>query len=182
MSAASFSELPPLLGPRAALRPAQAADRAAFIAAAQASVTLHSPWVTAPSDEATFDAWIKNAGPSFHPLLLVSQDDGGLVGVYNLSQIVLGNFCSAYLGAYAFAPFAGRGLMAEGLGLLLQHAFDRVGLHRVEANIQPGNTRSLRLFERGGFKLEGRSPRYLRINGEWCDHERWALTVEDWRA
>ena len=139
MSAASFSELPPLLGPRAALRPAQAADRAAFIAAAQASVTLHSPWVTAPSDEAAFDTWIKNAGPSFHPLLLVSQDDGGLVGVYNLSQIVLGNFCSAYLGAYAFAPFA-------------------------------------------GFKLEGRSPRYLRINGEWCDHERWALTVEDWRA
>ena len=181
MSAPSFMDLPPLIGPRTLLRPVQAADRAAFITAAQASAALHARWVTAPSDEATFDAWIKNAGPSFHPLLLVSQD-GGLAGVYNLSQLVLGNFCSAYLGAYAFAPYAGRGLMAEGLALLLQHAFERAGLHRVEANIQPGNTRSLRLFERGGFKLEGRSPRYLRINGEWCDHERWALTVEDWRA
>ncbi|MEY3209552.1 MAG: hypothetical protein RIT28_33 [Pseudomonadota bacterium] len=176
----AFTELPPLLGPRTLLRPVQAADRAAFLAAAQASATLHAPWVTAPSDEASFDAWVNNAGPSFHPLLLVSRDDGGLAGVYNLSQLVLGNFCSAYLGAYAFVPYAGRGLMAEGLDLLLQHAFQRAGLHRIEANIQPGNTRSLRLFERGGFRLEGRSPRYLRINGVWCDHERWALTVEDW--
>jgi ribosomal-protein-alanine N-acetyltransferase len=182
MSASSFAALPPLVGPRTLLRPAQADDRDAFLAAAQASVTLHAPWVTAPSDEAAFDAWLHNAGPSFHPMLLVNRDDGGLAGVYNLSQLVLGNFCSAYLGAYAFAPHAGRGLMAEGLALLLHHAFERAGLHRVEANIQPGNTRSIKLFERGGFKREGLSPRYLRIGGLWCDHERWALTVEDWRG
>ena len=133
-----------------------------------------------PQRRGDFDAWIHNAGPSLHPLLLVSRDDGGLAGVFTLSQIVLGHFCSAYLGAYALAPYAGRGLMAEGLDLLLQHAFERAGLHRVEANIQPGNVRSIRLFERGGFKLEGRSPRYLRIGGEWRDHERWALTLEDW--
>lgn len=181
MSAPPFAELPPILGPRTLLRPLQADDRAAFIAAAQASVDLHTPWVTAPSDEASFDAWLAKAGPSLHPMLVVNQEDGGLVGVYTLSQIVHGNLCSAYLGAYAFVAYAGRGLMAEGLALLLQHSFERAGLHRIEANIQPGNTRSIRLFERGGFKLEGRSPRYLRINGEWRDHERWALTIEDWR-
>lgn len=180
MSAPPFAELPPILGPRTLLRPVQPGDRAAFIAAAQASAALHAPWVTAPSDEASFDAWIHNAGPSLHPLLLVTRDEGGLAGVFTLSQLALGNFCSAYLGAYALVPHAGRGLMAEGLTLLLRHAFGRAGLHRVEANIQPGNTRSIRLFERGGFKLEGRSPRYLRINGEWRDHERWALTIEDW--
>ena len=48
---------------------------------------------------------------------------------------------SAYLGYYAFQPHAGQGYMTEGLALVLRHAFQRLGLHRLEANIQPGNLR-----------------------------------------
>jgi ribosomal-protein-alanine N-acetyltransferase len=69
--------------------------------------------------------------------------------------------------------------MREGLTLVLRHAFETIGLHRVEANIQPGNARSIALVERLGFRREGYSPRYLRIGGEWRDHVRYAILAED---
>jgi ribosomal-protein-alanine N-acetyltransferase len=68
--------------------------------------------------------------------------------------------------------------MREGLVLVLRHAFETVGLHRVEANIQPENVRSIALVEGLGFRREGYSPRYLRIGGEWRDHVRYAILSE----
>jgi len=70
--------------------------------------------------------------------------------------------------------------VTEALQLMLGHAFGRLGLHRVEANIQPGNVASIRLVKRAGFTREGYSRRYLKIGGRWRDHERWALLREDW--
>jgi ribosomal-protein-alanine N-acetyltransferase len=78
------------------------------------------------------------------------------------------------------AGFQGRGLMREALSLVLTTAFDEMGLHRLEANIQPGNARSRALAQGLGFRQEGFSPRYLRIGGEWRDHERWAILAEEW--
>lgn len=68
--------------------------------------------------------------------------------------------------------------MGEGLGHVLRHAFGPLGLHRLEANIQPGNSASLALVRRAGFRHEGFSPDFLRIDGAWCDHERWAITAD----
>ena len=70
-------------------------------------------------------------------------------------------------------------LMTEAVRLAAAHAFGVLGLHRLEANIQPENLRSIALVKRLGFRLEGFSPRYLRIGGEWRDHERWALLAEE---
>jgi ribosomal-protein-alanine N-acetyltransferase len=60
--------------------------------------------------------------------------------------------------------------------------FRDLRLHRVEANIQPHNAPSIALVRRAGFTREGYSPRYLKVAGRWRDHERWALTVETWKA
>ena len=109
------------------------------------------------------------------------RESGDLVGVVNISEIVRGVFRSAYLGYYAFVPHAGRGLMREGLMRVITDAFRRHRLHRLEANIQPGNRASLSLVRRLGFKREGYSRRYLKIRGRWCDHERWAILAEEWR-
>ena len=65
--------------------------------------------------------------------------------------------------------------MTEALAAAAAFAFGELGLHRLEANIQPGNAASLALVKRVGFHKEGFSPRYLRIDGDWRDHERWAL-------
>jgi ribosomal-protein-alanine N-acetyltransferase len=119
---------------------------------------------------------------SVRTFLVVRREDRAIVGVFNLSQIFLGNFRSAYLGYWVGAPYAGQGYMTEGLALLLRHAFGPLRLHRVEANLQPGNVASRALARRAGFRLEGFSPRYLKIAGRWRDHERWAITVEDFRA
>ena len=105
---------------------------------------------------------------------------GELAGVINLSEIVRGSFQSAYLGYYAFLPHDRQGHMARGLRSVLREVFRGLRLHRVEANVQPGNVASRRLVRRLGFRREGYSPRYLKVGGRWRDHERWALTIEDW--
>lgn len=67
-----------------------------------------------------------------------------------------------------------KGLMTAGVELVCQHAFNELGLHRLEANIQPLNAASLALIKCLGFQKEGFSLNCLKISGEWRDHERWA--------
>ena len=98
----------------------------------------------------------------------------------NVSEIVRGWLQSAYLGYYAFVPHDGRGYMTAGVTAVVSFCFDTHGLHRLEANIQPGNARSIALANRLGFRKEGYSARYLNIGGQWRDHERWAITREEW--
>jgi ribosomal-protein-alanine N-acetyltransferase len=100
--------------------------------------------------------------------------------VINLNAIVRGAFHNAFLGFYALAPFQGRGLVRAGLQQVIRRAFGPLGLHRLEANIQPDNARSSALVLSLGFRLEGFSPRYLQVAGRWRDHDRYALTVEEW--
>src|SRR5439155_15351959 len=88
---------------------------------------------------------------------------------------------SAFLGYGGVAALSGQGYMSEGLRLLLRHVFEELRLHRIEANIQPDNERSLALVRRAGFVREGYSERYLRIGGRWRDHERWAIRIEQWQ-
>ncbi|MGC8532957.1 MAG: GNAT family N-acetyltransferase [Acidiphilium sp.] len=69
--------------------------------------------------------------------------------------------------------------MTEAVRMTVKHAFEEIGLHRLEANIQPGHVRSKALVERLGFRYEGFSLRYLKIGGVWCDHQRWAILADE---
>ncbi|WP_159993524.1 GNAT family N-acetyltransferase [Roseomonas sp. 18066] len=166
--------------PRLTLRPAQASDAEALIAANRESRAHHAPWVEPFTDRTGFDAWFQRqlTGPNLG-LVALEARSGGIAGVINLNQIVGGAFQSAFLGYYGMARFARQGLMTEALGLAMAHAFGPLGLHRLEANIQPGNAASRALVQRLGFELEGLSPRYLQIGGLWRDHERWAVLADE---
>jgi ribosomal-protein-alanine N-acetyltransferase len=177
------SRQPALKGDGVALRPPTAADRGELLSLGRASRSLHRPWAHPPTDAAAFRRFLlRSREPSVRTLLVIRRQDARIVGVFTLSQIFLGSFRSAYLGYWVGAPHAGQGYMTEGMRLLLRYAFGRLGLHRVEANLQPGNVASRALVRRTGFRQEGFSPRYLKIGGRWRDHERWAITVEDFRS
>jgi len=153
-----------------------------FLAAVRVSRALHAPWISAPVTAERFKAYVKARSNERNiSYLAFSSDDGALLGVVNISQIVRGAFQSAYLGYYAFAPHQRRGVMTSVLSKVVTRAFGSHRLHRVEANIQPGNHASLRLVEKLGFRREGLSARYLKIGGRWRDHERWAITREEWK-
>jgi ribosomal-protein-alanine N-acetyltransferase len=157
-------------------------DRDEYMTAMRASRRLHGRWLDAPSDEA-FDRLLSRVrDPRYEPMLVCRLEDGAIVGFINISEIVRGGFQSAYLGYGGVAAHARRGYMREGLELVLARAFTEMGLHRLEANIQPGNQASIALVKRCGFVREGFSERYLKIGGRWRDHERWAIRVEQWRA
>jgi ribosomal-protein-alanine N-acetyltransferase len=169
--------------PRVLLLPATRRDRAEFIAAMRSSGELHQPWISPPIDEEAYDAVLERSrGDSFEFMLVRRRDDGALAGYFDVSQIIRGPLQSAFLGYGGVEALAGQGYMGEGLRLLLDHAFAGLRLHRIEANIQPGNEPSLALVRRAGFVREGFSERYLKIGGRWRDHERWAIRVEQWEV
>lgn len=157
------------------------ADETDFLEMVQASRSLHHPWVDPPrTPEAYRTAVLERAArPDAASFLVRRREDDALAGIYNISEIVRGAFQSAFLGYYGSAPLAGSGSMTEGLRLVVEQAFGPLDLHRLEANIQPGNDRSIALVRRCGFREEGFSPRYLKVNGDWRDHVRFAITTED---
>jgi ribosomal-protein-alanine N-acetyltransferase len=147
----------------------------------RASRAFHKPWASAPTDEDRYAAYLADARrPDFEAMLICRSEDAAIVGFFNLSQIVRRGLQSAYLGYAVGKAHASQGYMREGLELVLRHAFTTLRLHRVEANIQPGNKASIALARGAGFRREGFSPRYLKISGRWRDHERWAILVEEW--
>ena len=155
--------------------------RQEFLVAAARSRKLHRPWVSPPQTKKAFADYVQRCETPTHVGYWVRTEKGDLAGVINISEIVRGSFLSGYLGYYAFVPHEGRGYMNQGLRAVIHRTFSRLRLHRLEANIQPGNIASRRLIQRLGFRLEGFSPRYLKIEGRWRDHERWALTAEEWK-
>ncbi|MDA0162560.1 GNAT family N-acetyltransferase [Solirubrobacter ginsenosidimutans] len=158
-------------------------DESDFIAAMAASADVHRPWLFPPTTPEAYRDYLERlAGDRKYGFLARRVEDGALVGWFNVSDIVRGALQGANLSYGGVAAHRRQGYMSEALGLVLHEAFVTLDLHRLEANIQPGNVGSLALVRRAGFQLEGFSPGYLKIDGAWRDHERWALRSEAWRS
>jgi ribosomal-protein-alanine N-acetyltransferase len=156
------------------------ADESAFLAAMKDSVGLHYPWVSAPKDHAAWKRYMDRLQRVNEAGFLVRHlHDGEICGVVNLNIITYEALCGAHVSYFGVAGQAQKGYMKEGLLQVVQHAFGELGLHRLEANIQPDNLASIALAQSTGFRHEGFSPRFLKINGVWCDHERWAILADN---
>jgi ribosomal-protein-alanine N-acetyltransferase len=159
---------------RVFIRRVTAEDEKAFTALMRCSHDLHEPWISPPTNSVLFKYYLQRIQRDDHEgFVICRSEDDNIVGVININHIVRGSFQSASLGYYVGAEFQGAGYMREGLQQLVDYAFNTLGLHRLEANIQPANTRSQKLVQHCGFTREGFSAAFLYINGAWRDHERW---------
>ena len=154
-----------------------------FLAMTTGNQTFHQPWVYPATDPKRYRAYLERLENGFARGFCVARcEDDILIGVININDPIMGGFRSASLGYYGSASYSGRGYMTEGLALVLDQAFTVMDFHRLEANVQPDNVASLALVKRVGFQKEGFSPSFLRVGGEWRDHERWAMLADAWVA
>jgi ribosomal-protein-alanine N-acetyltransferase len=153
-----------------------------FLQAALRSRPLHRGFVVTAATPAEYGRYLRAARrANQESFFVVDVESNELAGVININEIVRHAELSGRLGYYAFVPHAGRGLMCEGLRLVIDRAFRELGLHRLEANVQSSNRRSIALVAGLGFRSEGNARGFLKIGNRWRDHERWALLKEDWR-
>src|ERR1051326_1358790 len=136
---------------RVYLRPPTKRDAAEFVSLNKRSASFHRGLTSPPKTNEQFLAFFTRVrkGASVCFFVCRNQDDA-IVGAIMLHQIFLGPFRSAYLRYSVGAPFANHGYMTEALQLMLRHAFRKIKLHRVEANIQPANVASVALVRRAG--------------------------------
>jgi [ribosomal protein S5]-alanine N-acetyltransferase len=171
-----------LTGKLVFLRPPLRADLAEYTALRKKSARFYRGLVNSFKGKKQFTDFLRRSPDGgYFRFFICGNDDGRITGSISLFLIERGSFWSACVGYMIGAPYARRGCATEALRLILSFAFDQLKLHRVEANIQPGNVPSIALVKRTGFQKEGYSPRFLKICGKWRDHERWAILVEDWR-
>jgi len=117
----------------------------------------------------------------FYPWVATLRGDDTLVGTCSLFGVHREHLRGVI--GYALSPSLwGRGLAGEMLALALDHAFDGIGLNRIEADIDPENVASCRLVERAGFKREGYLRERWRVGGGVQDTALYGLLRSDRRA
>jgi ribosomal-protein-alanine N-acetyltransferase len=154
-----------------------------YLDAAHRSRALYRGFVIAAANPSEYRDYLRcTRRDSQEAFFVVAAESHELAGVVNINDIGREQEQSGRLGYYAFVPHAGAGLMREGLLHVISLAFLELGLHRLEANIQPANHRSIALVAGLGFQREGAARGYLKIGSRWREHERWSLLCADWRA
>ena len=170
---------------RVGLRPIYQRDRDAWVELRAANLDWLAPWEATPprpTDRIGFRAMVRALrGSARQGLVLpfVITYDNRLVGQVTVGGITWGSLCSAHVGYWVDSRMAGRGVTPTAVALAGDHAFRVVGLHRLEINVRPENTASLRVVEKLGFRDEGVRRRFLHIAGDWRDHRTFAVTTEE---
>lgn len=173
------------------MRTVQPDDVPAYRAAVQQSAARISVWNPVNPDDI---GWHLERQSEDHRTFLIHAADPhgshGIVGKVNVTNVVRGRFQSGVLGYDSYDPYVGKGLFSEGLRQIINLAFtptpQGMGLHRLEANVRPGNSNSAGLLRSLGFRREGVVRDMLWLpsadGASWRDHVMHAVTREEWPA
>lgn len=177
-----------LAGPSVRLRPPRMTDHAEWSELRLRSRDYLQPWEPVwPADDLTRTAFRRRlsayardmTADVAYPFFVFRADDEALVGGVTLSNIRRGVAQIAQLGYWCGQPFAGKGLTTSAVRAVTSFAFEKLGLHRVEAACIPDNDPSRKLLLRVGFQPEGMARAYLKINGDWRDHLLFGMLAGD---
>ena len=112
-------------------------------------------------------------------LPFVVELDGRYVGQLTIGNVQRGAVRSAWIGYWIDSAHFGKGIATAAVALGVDHAFGTVGLHRLEATVQPDNMASQAVLTKVGFRREGLLERYMDVNKRWRDHLLFGLTIEE---
>ena len=180
-----------LAGERIALRAFALGDVSELTALRVRNRDFLGPWEPRRSDgfftEAGQRAEIERdrhewAADRTYAFAIVERDGGAMRGRIALANVERGAWENATQGYFVDQAVGSRGYATEAVSLALDFAFGPCRLHRVQAAVMPKNARSRRVLEKNGFRHEGFSPRYLRLDGDWRDHNLFAITIEELRV
>lgn len=182
---------PVLQGQGLLLRPPRPADYAQWAELRELSRDYLQPWEPAwAEDDLTRSAYRRRLaiysremelGTAF-PLFVFQLESERLMGAITLSNIRRGVSETATMGYWIGQPFAGQGVASRGVCQVLEFAFNGLQLHRVEAACVPNNNASRRVLEKSGFREEGLAKAYLKINGQWADHNLFGILADDYQS
>jgi RimJ/RimL family protein N-acetyltransferase len=121
-------------------------------------------------------------GPESLAMAIHVKATGRLVGSCAFSQLDADNGSVLYHITIGERDAWGRGYGTEATALMLKHAFETLGLHRVGLSVFEFNERAIRAYRRVGFTTEGRAREAIRRDGRWWDELSMSILEEDWRA
>lgn len=168
------------------------ADIPAYRRAVLASAERLRPWNPVNPADLAYHLRVQSATHrTFIIRALRPRGDHDIVGKVNVTNVHRGRAMSGMLGYDSYDPYAGTGLFTQGLRLVVDVAFtdppEGMGLHRVEASTQPGNTRSAGVLRALGFRPRAQWPAYLWLGDahgdeRWRDHLTYGVVREHWPA
>jgi len=184
-----FADKPTITGEGVVLRPFEDGDLPALAEAIAdpevgrltGSVNTSTQPADAAFDEGRLRQWYatRNAQPDRLDLAVVDRASGGCVGEAVLNEWEPEN-ASCNFRILIGPRGRDRGLGTEATRLLLAHAFETAGLHRVSLEVYAFNPRAQRAYEKVGFVKEGVRRDALRFDGEWVDSVLMSVLAPEW--
>ncbi len=176
--------LPVLTGAKVTLRELRASDVASLLKmlTTEEVTRFISPPPTTVEGFREFIAWThrKRSEGSYACFAVVPEGMDTAIGIFQLRALEPG-FGTAEWGFAIGVPFWGTGLFSQGAALTLEFAFERLGVHRVEARAVPGNGRGSGALRKMGAAQESVLRQSFLKDGRYHDQILWSLLAADWR-
>ena len=176
--------LPVLVGKGLTLRELRVSDAPSLFAmlTTQEVSRFISPPPTTVEGFERFITWAnrERAAGNYACFAVVPHGMDTAVGLFQIRQLEPG-WGTAEWGFAIGSAFWGTGLFAEGSELVLQFAFETIGVHRLEARAAVQNGRGNSALRKLGAVQEGVLRRSFLRNGEYLDQALWSILAEDWK-